>query len=243
MMSDLESLIQLQEIDLKISELKRAQEEFPAAISTFSSAIKSASGSVEAAGKKLAEAIAEKKSIEDKLADAKLQLDKSQERLNTIKTNREYDAVHTQIENFKNTLAGGDSKLKALAQNSGQLQQSMDAAAAELEKVTLENGPKIDEIQAKVDTLSASIAELTEQRGKIIGLVSKSLLRTYDYILKRRKNGQVLSFVDADKRTCSVCHKILEPHLISEIRRGAKMTTCQSCGSIFIWKSETVAPQ
>jgi len=243
MMSDLESLIQLQEIDVKISELKRAQEEFPAAISTFSSAIKSASGSVEAAGKKLAESVAEKKSIEDKLADAKLQLDKSQERLNTIKTNREYDAVHTQIENFKNTLAGGDSKLKALAQNSEQLQQSMDAAAAELEKVKLENGPKIDEIQAKIDTLSASIAELTERRGKITGSVSKSLLRTYDYILKRRKNGQVLSFVDAEKRTCSVCHKILEPHLMSEIRRGAKMTTCQSFGSIFIWKSETVAPQ
>jgi predicted nucleic acid-binding Zn-ribbon protein len=119
----------------------------------------------------------------------------------------------------------------------------MDAAAAELEKVKLENGPKIDEIQAKIDTLSASIAELTERRGKITGSVSKSLLRTYDYILKRRKNGQVLSFVDAEKRTCSVCHKILEPHLMSEIRRGAKMTTCQSCGSIFIWKSETVAPQ
>jgi predicted nucleic acid-binding Zn-ribbon protein len=242
-MSDLESLMQLQEIDLKISELTRAQEEFPAAISTFSKTIKNASDSVDALSKRLTEAVSEKKSIEDKLADAKTQLDKSQERLNTIKTNREYDAVHTQIENFKNTLAGGDSKLKALAQNSEQVQQSFDAASAELEKIKLENEPHIAEIKAKVDTLSASIAELVEQRGKIVGAVSKALLRTYEYILKRRKNGQVLSFVSPGARTCSVCYKILEPQLIGEIRRGAKMTTCQNCGSIFIWKIEPAPPQ
>jgi predicted nucleic acid-binding Zn-ribbon protein len=28
---------------------------------------------------------------------------------------------------------------------------------------------------------------------------------------------------------------VLETQLLSEIRRGSKMITCQNCGSIFIW--------
>lgn len=238
MISDLESLIKLQEIDLKISELVHAQEEFPSTISSYSGTIKTASDAVDVIIKRLAEVVSEKKAMEDKISDAKTQLDKSQERLNTIKTNREYDAVHTQIENFKNTMTSGDAKLKMLSQETELLQQSLEKETAELEKIKSENEPHIAEIQGKIDTLAVSIAELTAQRNEIIAKVPKTVLRTYDYILKRRKNGHVLSFVKGDARTCSVCYKILEPQLLNEIRKGTKMITCQNCGSIFIWKNE-----
>jgi hypothetical protein len=230
MISDLESLIKLQEIDLKISELVHAQQEFPSTISSYSGTIKTALDSVDAIKKRLADLVSEKKSTEDKISDAKTQLDRSQERLNTIKTNREYDAVHTQIENFKNTLTSGDAKLKTLAQEAELLQQSLEKEIVELEKIKSENEPHI----------GVSIAELTARRNEIMATVPKAILRTYDYILKRRKTGQVLSFVKGDARTCSVCFKILEPQLINEIRKGAKMITCQNCGSIFIWKNEDI---
>ena len=107
-------------------------------------------------------------------------------------------------------------------------------------KIKSENEPHIVEIKGKIDTLGVSIAELTARRNEIMATVPKAILRTYDYILKRRKTGQVLSFVKGDARTCSVCFKILEPQLINEIRKGAKMITCQNCGSIFIWKNEDI---
>jgi uncharacterized protein len=240
MISDLESLIRLQEIDLKISELVHAQEEFPSTISSYSSTIQTASNAVDSINKRIAEVVSEKKSLEDKISEAKSQLDKSQERLNTIKTNREYDAVHTQIENFKNVLTSGDTKLKTLAQESELLQQTLEKETAELEKIKSENEPHIAEIKGKIDTLGLSITELTSQRREIMATVPKAMLRTYDYILKRRKNGQVLSFVKGEARTCSVCYKILEPQLINEIRKGNKMIICQNCGSIFIWKNEDI---
>lgn len=238
MIPDLESLIKLQEIDLKISELVHAQEEFPGAISSYSGTIKIASDAVDNTRKRLAEVDSEKKAMEEKIAEAKIQLDKSQERLGIIKTNREYDAVHTQIENFKNTVLNGDSKLKMMAQEAVLLQQSLEKETAELEKVKDENEPHIAEIKGKIDTLGVSITELTAQRNQIMAVLPKAVLKTYDYILKRRKTGQVLSFVKGDARTCSVCFKILEPQLINEIRKGNKMIICQNCGSIFIWKKE-----
>ena len=240
MIPDLELLIKLQEIDLKISELVHAQDEFPSTISSYSAAIKVASDTVDSTSKRLSDVVLEKKATEDKIIETKIQLDKSEERLNTIKTNREYDAVHTQIENFKNTLTSGDLKLKMLAQETELLQKTLDKEIAELEKIKSENDPHIAEIKGKIDTIGISIAELTAQRNEIIAMVPKATLRTYDYILKRRKNGQVLSFVKGDARTCSVCFKILEPQLINEIRKGNKMIMCQNCGSIFIWKNDEI---
>jgi len=118
------------------------------------------------------------------------------------------------------------------------LQQSIEKAKADLEKIISDNASEISELKGKMDAIGSSIAAMTQERNAVIGSVSKPLLRTYNHILKRRKNGQVLSFVDGADRTCSVCYKILEAQLINEIRKSDKIIVCQNCGSIFVWKED-----
>jgi uncharacterized protein len=238
MHSDLASLINLQSIDARINELAKQRENFPSSISQFEGAIKKTQDVVDGLTKKLAALLKEKKTLEETIANAKAHLDKSQDLLNAIKTNREYDAVHTQIENFKTIVSSGDAKIKKFDLDAGELQQSIEKAQAELEKTSNENNVKIAEIKGKMDVIGASIAKITEERDAIIGSVPKALLRTYNYILKGRKSGQVLSYINADDRTCSVCYKILEAQLINEIRKSDKVIVCQNCGSIFVWKDD-----
>jgi len=98
MHSDLASLMNLQSIDTRINELTRESEVFPASLSKLENAIKKSRDVVDGLTKKLTTLFEEKKTLEGAIADAKAHLDKSQDLLNSIKTNREYDAVHTQIE-------------------------------------------------------------------------------------------------------------------------------------------------
>ncbi len=238
MHSDLESLIRLQRVDTHISELGREREGFPGRLSSLEQTIQKAQDAVDAVARKIDVAAQEKKALESSIADAKSHLDKSQELLNNIKTNREYDAVHSQIENFKSVVTNGDSRLKKFDAESQQLQSSIDEVRAQLEKTKQENGTQIEQIKASLETINASIAQAMEERKKVVASIPKQLLRTYDYILKRRKNGQVLSYVNGEDRTCSVCFKILETQLVNEIRKSDKIIVCQNCGSIFVWKEE-----
>jgi uncharacterized protein len=238
MHSDLAALMNLQNIDARINELSQESEALPASLSQLEGTVKKSRESVDGLTKKLAVISAEKKTLETAIADAKSHLDKSQDLLNSIKTNREYDAVHTQIENFKSVVSGGDAKIKKIDQDAAGLQESIEKAKAELDKTMADNEPKISEIKGKMDAIGAAKAKLTEERNAVIGAVPKQLLRTYNHILKRRKNGQVLSFVNADDRTCSVCYKILEAQLINEIRKSSAIIVCQNCGSIFVWKDD-----
>jgi predicted nucleic acid-binding Zn-ribbon protein len=238
MANEWDSLIALQQVDIHIAQLKTEQKEFPEAIAELEKTIGAEQNVVDSLNKRLANQLIEKKSIEEKITDATSQLEKSQTRLNEIKTNREYDAVHQQIENFKSSVTTGEARLATIATETEQLQAALEKAVADLDTLKQTNTPRLAELKDKMGTLDSSIAVLTEQRTEAAALVSKPLLRSYDYISKRRKNGQVISFVDASNHICSICHKILEYQLISEVRKMNKMVTCQNCGSIFVWKQD-----
>jgi hypothetical protein len=239
MIKDLELLVQLQSIDLQIHEQIQSQSELPKALSGLEKAIAGGVKAVENVQKQLGANAAEKKSFEEKVLDAKNALDKSQERLNSIKTNREYDAVHAEIENFKGIIAGADSKSKNLLAEADKLAQTLEGKKEDLDKIKSENEPKITELKAKIASIDSTVAALKLERNGITASIPKSILRTYDHILSRRKNGKVLSFVGVNSKTCASCFKVLETQLINEIHRGTKMLTCQNCGAIFVWEGNS----
>jgi hypothetical protein len=238
MIHDLESLIQLQKIDVRIHQLIQSQADYPKELAELEAAISRAKRSADSVSEKMASLDNEKKSMKEKVEDAKNALEKSQERLNSIKTNREYDAVHNEIETFKSVIAGADGHTKHIDEELDKQKLALDANTAEYEKIKSENEVKIAVLSKKISSIDTSIAQLRHERGAISTTVPKPLLRTYEHILSRRKTGRVLSFVNNEAQTCSSCFKVLETQLLNEIRRGSKMITCQNCGSIFIWGDE-----
>ncbi|NLE02085.1 MAG: hypothetical protein GX640_19665 [Fibrobacter sp.] len=239
MIEDLEDLKQLQEIDLRIREQELAQEQYPAAVAELEDAINKAKASVDSFSSKLAKAEKDRAEFEDQIAKSKDLLEKSQSRLNSIKTNREYDAVHAEIESQKNTLNQAETRKKNLQDEIERWKTAVEQHTAELEKIKSENEPQIAELKRKIAAIDSTIAEITKERDAVAPRISKPLIRTYDLIRKKRKSGRAISNVNSS-RTCTVCYKVLEPQLYNEIRRGLKMILCQNCGSILIWDESTV---
>jgi predicted nucleic acid-binding Zn-ribbon protein len=240
MIHDLESLIQMQKIDVRINQLVQSQADYPKSLAWLETGVIKAKKAMDSISEKMTALEAEKKSVQEKVEDAKIALEKSQERLNSIKTNREYDAVHAEIETFKGVIAGADGRIKHIDEESEKQKLTLEASLADYEKIKGENEGKIADLKTKIASIDSSIAVLKQERGTVSVTVPKPLLRTYEHILARRKNGKVLSFVNTDTQTCSSCFKVLETQLINEIRRGTKMIACQNCGSIFIWGDEVV---
>jgi predicted nucleic acid-binding Zn-ribbon protein len=234
MLIDIEHLLRLQEIDLKIHQQELAKKELPETVKTLEQTVKAARTAMEAADVSADGAVQGISDLEEQVTAAQASFEKSQGRLNAIKTNREYDAVHAEIETQKNIIQTSEVRRKKLADEAAQRKAAADAAKAEFEKVKAENEPKIAELNANIASIDSVIAGIVKERGAVVPLINKSFIRTYDLIKKRRKNARVVSMVN-EARTCSICHKVLEPQLMNEIKRSSKLIMCQSCGSIFIW--------
>jgi uncharacterized protein len=242
MLKDLEYLVQLQEIDLRIKEQELAQEEFPTAVAELKEQIEKAAAELVTIKEKAAAAETDKHNWEAQVQTAQAGLEKSQERLNSIKTNREYDAVHAEIEAQKNIINGAEQRRNKITAEIETLQNAITEKQAEFDRIKEENEPKIQELQQKIDSIDSTIAEITKEREEVIPNILKSTLRQYDLIRSKRKNGRAISLISTNK-TCSICYKVLEPQLYNEIRRQTKLLLCQSCGSLLIWdESQNSAP-
>ena len=241
MEQNLERLLTLQEIDLRIHELEQSKVDFPKEVVQREALIAEAQAGVDAAGKKVDAGDAAIKGVDDAVATAKAALDKSQDRLNAITSNREYDAVHAEIETHKATIAGAQTKLKNLADEKEKAGVTAQETLQKLETIKKEHEAVIADLKGKIATIDQQIAEVQKERAAIAATITRPFLSTYEFIRKKRKSGKVLAYVNAD-RTCGVCFKVLESRVIMEIKRGKKLPVCEICGSLLIWHDDAPAP-
>ena len=234
-----ENLVALQDVDLRIHALEQSKIDFPHKVLDLTTLIKTADTERDSAQKKLDDTIAEQKAISDKIAEYTSLLEKSQSRLNSIKTNREYDAIHAEIENAKSGTVSQNIKLKQVC---AEVERSTLTVAHLTEKATAvraENEPLIAELTEKIATIDSQIASIMQERDSIAPKIPRPYLSQYDFIRSRRKTGRALSPV-SESRTCGVCFKILESYVINEIKTGRKLVNCQSCGSLLVWQPNVV---
>jgi hypothetical protein len=242
MIQDLEYLVKLQGIDLRIKEQELAKEQYPATVADLTKRITQAEAAKDSAAAKLELLSGGVKAMDDQTAKLRDSLAKSQEKLNSIKTNREYDAVHKEIEDQKTMLGSSEGRKAGLEADIERHQTALEAAEKALETVKADLQPQIDDLNAKIGAIDSVIAEITKERDVVAPKVSHATTRTYDSIRKKRKTGRAVSLVNESK-TCAVCNVVLRPQLFNEIRRGSNFTLCESCGSMLVWaETEAAAP-
>ncbi len=231
-------LIALQEVDLRIHTLEQSKIDFPRMVTQLTTVIEAAEAEKSAAQKKVDAVLADEKAIQDKITDYTALLEKSQSRLNSIKTNREYDAIHAEIENAKSGTVSGAAKLKHVEAEKERLMAVLQEVAAKTDAARADNEPQIAELTEKIAAIDSQIAEIVKERDVITPSIPRPYLAQYDFIRLRRKNGRALSVV-SESRNCGNCFKILESHFINEVKAGRKLINCQSCGSILVWQSQS----
>jgi len=232
---DLECLIKLQDIDLRIKEQELAKEQYPAAVLDLQTQIKNAENSRDAAAAKLAQLTGGVAEFDGQTAKLRESLSKSQERLGSIQTNREYDAVHKEIEAQKAMLGTSESRKAGLEADIEAQTAALAEAEKEFERVKSELEPQIADLTAKIGAIDSIIAEITKERDAVSPQVSQHTQRTYDSIRKKRKNGKAVSLVGSKARTCSTCFMVLQPQVYNVVKRGSKVVICESCGSMLIY--------
>ena len=231
-----ETLTLLQELDLQIVSIEKSREEFPEQLAGLEASLAGATNSISALQDKLAKAIKNRNDVRDQIEDAKAALDKSQERLSAVKTNKEYDAVHQEMENHKHTLAGGEKRMEKLAEDISKIESQVaeleDAAKSTVDELT----PRISELREKIAAIDSNLSTASEKRAAAAALVPKTLLRAYENVHRGKKGGRVIAFVNSTDRTCQSCYQKLQPHVVNVLRRGGGINHCQNCGAIMIWQ-------
>ena len=233
---DLELLLKLQNIDYDMGELERSKEYIPDMMENLRREISDCEDKLKTFDEGLTQARLEQKDIELQLQDKQDKLRKLQEKMMAIKTNKEYDALVSEIDQLKQAIAALETRDVELLEISEDHQKEIAKLNEQLGAVKGVNVGQITSLQEQIDSVGSKMTSMAKQRLDLAGQINPRAMSVYERV-RRGKGGAVV--VAVKKRACGSCYKALPPQKIQEIKLGEKLITCDSCGRMLVWLDES----
>jgi hypothetical protein len=235
MSDDLEKLLRLQVIDYDLGELERSKEYLPDMMQNLNKEIEEVQVKLKSSTQGLEEARIRQKNLELELATKESELQQFQQKMMSIKTNKEYDALVAEIDQVKVVISARETESIETIDEISKLEEAigdMNKKAGETED---NNARQLKVLQQKIDSIGDKVAGKQKERGEVSSLIPRPTLSIYERV-RRGKGGTAVVVVK--KRACGSCYKALTPQRVQQIRRGDKLHTCESCGSLLFWDTD-----
>lgn len=219
-------LIDLQALDAQIYSLNKEKAAMPGRLRSIDEMIESKKTGIRQAEDSLKNIQLRLKEKEGGLQQKEEQIKKLQGQLYTLKTNKEYSTMLTEIEGIKADNSSTEEDIIRLMDEI-ELTKKKISDEKELFKSEEANAQKEKEgINIKAGEIESRLSELNEKRNQITPGIEKQILARYEKILKN-KDG--LGIVHIEYNSCGGCHMNLPPQIVSEVKLREDIIVCGNC--------------
>ncbi len=233
-------LLELQTVDLRLSELRALLAGFPRRLAEIEARVAAARQQLAAAKEALTTSLKDRKRYEMDVEQWKGKARKYKDQIYEVKTNEAYKALQHEIQGAEAEIAKAEDRLLERMVAGEEYERQVKAgekAAKEAEAAA----------QAERQTIAAEQAagekelerDLTE-RQRAVAAVPEDLLEHYQRIA-RRHNG--IALAEVREETCTMCRVRVRPHVYQELSReeSQEIFHCESCTRILYCSAQPVA--
>lgn len=232
----LQALLDLQEVELQIVDIRRQLARKEKLVQAQAARLKAVRDALDT--ERLAQRQAQME-IDELDLDIKARtasLNKHREQLNTVRTNKEYAAILAQLNNEKADLSRVESKALELMEK---LEGRKKASAAQ-EQAGREEEGRLKELQMQFEQFQASFAgrlgTLEQRRDAAAAKVTREALSQFNRVSERYE-GEVMAEVvrvnpRRDEFICNGCNMSVSAERANALMTRDELTTCRNCGRI-----------
>ncbi|MCI0338358.1 MAG: C4-type zinc ribbon domain-containing protein [Acidobacteria bacterium] len=237
MNEELSQLISLQEIDVEIRRLKEEISSLPSRQRELEIQFSQTAKEYLDLKEQLDVAQNEKRRYESELEIEQQKHQKFKDDLMKATNEREYTTAVREIDVARKAVSSLETEILKLMEKIEKLEANITERTPEMESQRIEVDRQITEWSAAVTANQQRLDELIAQRAPALGALSPNARATYERLSKTRSG---LALAEARDWSCLACRMTIRPQVFSDIRRGETIITCESCGRILYFKSETV---
>lgn len=235
MYDQLPILLQLQEIDDEIDKLGSRKARIPVELRALDAELAEYRQAFQVQTDALEELQKERRSKDRQLSVQQAQLEKYKSQRLSVKTNKEYDALESEIADLEEANSAIEDEILELMISIDEATDEIEVAENELKVQEDLLKKKRDESLSEVKKLDQQIAQWNKKRGGFLGKVDPALMSKYDN-WRKRSGSSLVAVIEG--QSCGGCHLKLPPQLINEVRKKKELHTCNSCGRILYWEDE-----
>jgi uncharacterized protein len=226
----LKTLLQLQDLDLKIEARKRREQEIPKQKDKFQIHRERLHEELRASEEKLKSLQVEQRELESEIDQKQAQIDKYNTQLLAVKKNEEYTALLHEIEGIKKQISQKEERILIIMEEIDNAKAHLDEDRKRIQEELRDIENECARIDEELKEATRERKELEAQRGPILENIEKSLLARYNRIRKSLKTGPAV--VPLRGETCTGCNMMITAQIFNEILAGDKMHSCRNCGRL-----------
>ncbi|MFQ5898617.1 MAG: zinc ribbon domain-containing protein [Candidatus Methylomirabilia bacterium] len=232
----LQVLIDLQGLDSKIASLEGEEARLPRLLEAIRTDVAQAVETMETLKAKIDATRKEIHLKEKDLEFSAAKRAKAEARLYEVKTNKEYSAVLTEIEEIKQEKSRIEEQVLALMERQERLAGEIREAEARRQSHEAKGKIEEAEIEKRLVALQADLALLRSDRSDLARQLPIELLASYEKVLRHRTHLAVVPALAGG--ICGGCRMSLTPQTFQELKQQATLHICESCGRYLYWSQE-----
>ena len=239
--AQIQRLVQLQALDVRLGELRKRLEAIPAQIAAVEARVGEARQNIASAKEALTTSLKDRKKYEMDVDSWKERARKYRDQSFEVKTNEAYKALQHEIQHAEAEMAQAEDRLLERMVSGEEYDRQVKSAERSVTVVENEAQAERQKIQAEQASLQTELTAKETERRQIASAISAELLDTYERVAIRR-HGVGLSQVREE--ACSACGVRIRPHVFQELRRGDfhQIEQCETCSRILYYVEPPAAP-
>lgn len=235
MQKQLERLARLQEIDDQLAMLERSKGDYPQRIEELENTLNERLRDAEDTEQLRSALEKEQRQFERRSREQEDQLEKLQNRLSDVKTNKEWDALQKEMDAVKDALAETEERLLEIMEELESLGTEADLSGVQLGDFKTSAEAEIKDLKEKLGSVDTKMAKIRSERDALSVQIDDSLKRIYNRVKEGKQGTAVVPVV---RGACGGCYNKIPLQTLTEIRRAERPVTCENCGRIIIWFGE-----
>ncbi len=233
-------LIELQTIDLRLSELRALLAGFPRRLAEIEARVAAARQQLAAAKEALTTSLKDRKRYEIDVEQWKEKARKYKDQIYEVKTNEAYKALQHEIQAAEAEIAKAEDRLLERMVAGEEYERQVKAGEKAVKEVEAAAQAERQTIAAEQAAAEKELEGDLTERQRAVATVPEDLLEHYQRIA-RRHNG--IALAEVREETCTMCRVRVRPHVYQELRReeSQEIFHCESCTRILYCSAQPVA--
>jgi len=230
--AELQSLVQLQELDLALKQLRDKVRRVPVELGALEQDLAECRRLYESVLKNQEEGDKHRRHLESEVEISRQKLSKYKDQLMSVKTNKEYQAMLAEIANCDKEISAKEDQILERMILIDEWTEKQRAAKKELDAREKEISAKRQELEAFRIQSESEMGQLEGQRSVLRQRLSPELVELYERIATVRHGVAVAPALD---QSCQGCHVRLRPQLFNEVKTNLQIIRCESCSRILYY--------
>jgi len=226
-------MVKLQEIETRRSETKVDLDKISGQINALDSQLAGFEKEMQEKEMALKELDKEYRAYESDLEENLTRLEKSKEKLESVKNNKEYQSMLKEIDDIKIRNSQIEDKMIECLNTIDEAEKNIDVMKNEYSEVAQKIKIEKEDIYKQIEHGKNKLEDLQKEWDIVSQSARSDLMKHYTELKEKIKGNVVASVKNA---VCEGCHMNIPPQMYNELQRFDSLKYCPFCQRLIYWK-------